>query len=142
MIRLRYCGAATMFLAAVAFWLIAEACSPKLVDAVELAAYSGGYDQWCVTPNTDDGPVCNECLSNGNGNYIKCTSSGWDVMPAYQQGMHPASHYQFDETACGLDAVTYSDSDCNGSTLGVPVPCGRNFTAATWLGFSWEVSCP
>jgi len=141
MIRLRCCGAVTIFLGAIAFWLLVEARAPTLVDAVELSAYAGGYDQWCVNAVADVGPHCYSCVSNGNGNYIRCTSGNTDYKPYYVQGQHPANHLSFEEIACGGDANTYNNSSCMGTPIDTD-PCGRNYTGAYFLGVDWTVNCP
>jgi hypothetical protein len=129
-----------MFLAAIAVWFVAEARAPKLVEAVELSAYTGGSDQWCVTIQPD-GPHCNQCLSNGNGNYVKCRSISFDWKPVYISSQSPALHWQFDEVGCGDMADTYVASDCSGTAFDTD-PCGRQYTAATLLHQSYLVNCP
>ena len=102
---------------------------PQTLDAAELQGVRGGADYFCCVSIIDpDGTNCDACLSNGNGMYVKCTSTASDNTHGPFFNQTPGQRWSFFETACGSStAVTYNSSSCTGQPFSYGT-CYRTYT--------------
>lgn len=119
--------------------LLMMSSGPYELDAAEMANVRGGV--WCSTPVPDPaGLDCNECTSNGNGWYVKCTPDTKDWMHQYTVGQTPAQLWSYPEYSCNGFAHTYSNSTC--TNFKSSTTCLRTYTGASFGGGSMVVICP
>ncbi len=87
--------------------------------------------------------LCQQCKSNGNGNYVKC-----DTEPDNTKGLvryvnanlHDGPKTVQDTETCPGDAITYPDPDCEMNVIDSD-PCERTYKTARYTGTT-EVTCP
>ena len=118
-----------------------HAPSARMVSDQEIEVITGGTDAYCSKPMDDpDRPDCNECTSDGNGKYIKCTSVHKSQVHEYISGQSPAQFIQYSIKDCGLFAQKYSDAGCTNSYYG-QLTCHREYSAAGTPVNAPGVSC-
>ncbi len=117
--------------------------APHELDATEMTHVRGGGSMWCSTPMPDaDALDCDECTSNGNGGWVKCTTDAVNKKHQYVTSTPPTAAFMWNYTPmpCGGWARNYGNANCTGSYSSVS--CGRMVTAAMRMATSTEVNCP
>lgn len=118
--------------------------SPSLVGEPELQEVRGGGDKFCVGSLIDpNGMNCDYCLSNGiySGNTsYSCNTNFLDMTYEFAPGQSPGQRWDFSETPCGGQGTTYPVPSCVG-VFPPDGPCTRNYTKATFLGYSNGAYC-
>ncbi len=86
---------------------------------------------------------CQECKSNGNGNYVKCITEppGVKVLSRYVNAQtHDGPNTILEDEQCPGIARTYPDADCEQEVLDTDT-CGRTWSQAKYNGTT-ERECP
>lgn len=91
--------------------------------------------------NDPNRPDCNECVSDGNGRYIKCTNTFKSEVNQYTPNMVPANRIVYDVVACGGFAKKYTDSGCT-QQYGSLLNCFRQYSKAGTPTLPAGVVCP
>ena len=113
-----------------------------LVPESDLALYYGGDGAYCSTPIDDpDRPNCDECVSDGNERYIKCSSTGNSEVSQYTPNMSPANLIPYDLTDCNGTAKKYSDAGCT-TAVSDAITCLRKYNKAGVPRTVTGVTCP
>lgn len=120
-----------------------DRASGRSVASGELAAFQGGFDQYCTDIISPDpgGTNCDACLSDGNARYIKCVVTLTD--DTYVPSKSP-SYRVIEERRCTTapsTAIVYTDNGCTKATK-TKEACLRQHT---WVqnpaSNAWGVNC-
>lgn len=135
--------------AVLAFLSITQAsgiwASPQILGMDGMSAVRGGQDYYCVTGVAATSSTrCDDCLSNGNGKYIKCTDATAPTKDSdYVSGQTPAQRWDVSMVGCAQgqnSAKTYNASDCTGNLFSSGT-CYRMYSKATFISFPPGGNC-
>lgn len=108
---------------------------------VDLDRITAGSTVYCSEPGTTPGSPCDDCISDGNGRFIKCFNNP-------NTGTCPTDCYHGSPTPtcvtgtgmCGGNAQKYTDSQCT-STWGGTLTCLRQYGTSVGGPPGHGVSC-
>lgn len=98
---------------------------PETLDGLD--SIVGGTYTYCASEAPSGSQPCTECLSDGNGRYIKCTTPKTEEFCA--TGCHPNQYCVTNPAFCGGSAWRYTDPVCT-VQWGTFVSCFRSYTTA------------
>jgi hypothetical protein len=81
--------------------------------AAQLHGIQAGELEYCSSPVGTNG-ACDECQSNGNGHYVKCSSMSTSSYceSNYSDPTLPSPTCENRNVSCGGIAITYENDDC------------------------------
>lgn len=106
----------------------------SMLSAVELRSIRAGALYYCATCITGTG-ACNDCLSDGNGRYVKCSTTmpNMTYVTDYNDPTFPSPTCDINTVNCGGVADYFYNRDANGICVNYwkTTTCFRTFTSGT-----------